>query len=236
MNAEMRHILITGTSRGLGRGMAEYFLEKGDRVFGCARFSATLEHHNYTHFTLDLRDEKAVAGLFGELRKKAGCLDALINNAGIARMNAFALTPLKSLRETIEVNLYATFLVSQKAIPLLRKSPSPSIVNFTTVAVPLNLEGESAYAASKAAVETLTRIMAKELAPFGIRCNAVGPSPIKTDLIKGVPKEKIERLVKEAQAIKRMASVEDVINVVEFFMSPRSRMITGQTIYLGGIS
>ncbi len=232
----MRHILITGTSKGLGQGMAEYFLEKGDRVFGCARSGAALEHPNYTHFTLDLKEEKAVDRLFVELRKKAGHLDALINNAGIARMNAFALTPLKSLRETIEVNLYATFLVSQNSIPLLRKASTPSIVNFTTVAVPLNLEGEGAYVASKAAVEALTRVMAKELAPFGIRCNAVGPSPIETDLIKGVPREKIERLVRDAQAIKKMASIEDVINVVEFLMSPRSRMVTGQTIYLGGIS
>jgi 3-oxoacyl-[acyl-carrier protein] reductase len=230
-----RNILITGASRGIGLEMVKHYLDSGDTVVGCARSASPLSHENYRHVPVDLSDGKAIKEFFFSIRKLVTRLDALINNAGIARMNAFALTPLESIQQVMQVNFNATFLCSQMAIGLLRKSAAPRIVNFTTVAVPLCLEGEAAYASSKSAVETLTRITARELAAFGITCNAVGPSPIETDLIKGVDKEKIMRLV-QRQAVKVMATPQDVINLVDFFLRPESSLITGQVIYLGGIS
>jgi 3-oxoacyl-[acyl-carrier protein] reductase len=118
---------------------------------------------------------------------------------------------------------------------LLKKSSHPGIVNFTTIAVPLKLEGESIYAASKSAIETMTQVLAKEYAPFGITCNAIGPSPIDTALIKNVPQKKIEKLLKQ-QTVAAMATPDDVIHVVDFFLSPQSRQINGQVIYLGGFN
>jgi len=108
------------------------------------------------------------------------------------------------------------------------------IVNFTSVAAPLRIKGEAVYAASKSAVDTLTKILSHELGEMNITVNAVGPTPIDTDLIKSVPKEKISAII-EAQAIKRMGSCADVFNVVEFFLRPESSFITGQTVYLGGV-
>jgi len=108
-------------------------------------------------------------------------------------------------------------------------------VNLTTVAVPMRLEGEAIYAASKAAVEMLTRVLARELAPMGITCNAVGPTPIETDLIRGIPRAKIDRLV-ASQAIPRLGQPADVANVIDFYLRPESDFITGQVIYLGGVS
>jgi 3-oxoacyl-[acyl-carrier protein] reductase len=105
----------------------------------------------------------------------------------------------------------------------------------STVAVPLQLEGESIYAASKSAVETLTRIIAKEYGSFGITCNAIGPSPIDTALIRGVAKDKIAKLIKR-QSVQRMATEDDVINLADFFLRPESGMISGQVIYIGGVS
>ena len=102
------------------------------------------------------------------------------------------------------------------------------------MAVPLKLEGEAAYAASKAAVQSLTEVMARELASLGITVNAVGPTPIQTDLIKDVPSDKIESLV-ERQAIARLGTVEDVANVVDFFLRPESDFVTGQIVFLGGV-
>jgi 3-oxoacyl-[acyl-carrier protein] reductase len=97
----------------------------------------------------------------------------------------------------------------------------------------MSLAGEALYAASKGAVETLTRVMARELAEFGITCNAVGPAPIETDLLRGVPAEKIDRIV-QALAIHRLGTMEDVANIVDFFVKPGSGYVTGQVIYMGG--
>lgn len=230
-----RKILVTGASRGLGLNIAEYLLNKGDLVIGCARSKSPLEHPNYKHYHLDVSSEHQVNELFFNLKQSFGHIDALINNAGIARMNAFILTPFKSMQEIMQVNFGGTFMCCQKAIGLLKKSASPRIINMSTVAVPIALEGEAAYAASKSAVETLTRILAKELSVFNITCNAIGPSPIATDLISGVSEDKIASLIAQ-QAIKKMAQPQDVINLIDFFLQPQSSMVTGQIIYLGGIS
>ena len=232
---QSRNILITGSSRGLGKDLAEHYLDSGDTVYGCARSEGTIEHDSYFHYKVDIASPDDVAGFFYKLRKEIRHLDAIINNAGVASMNAFALTPIESYQKIFEINVQGTFLFCQKALGLLKRSPNPRIINMTTVAVPLQLEGESIYAASKSAVETLTRVIAKEYGSFGITCNAIGPSPIDTSLIRGVGKEKIAELVKQ-QAIKKMATPDDVINLADFFLRTESKMITGQIIYLGGIS
>ncbi|MCE7566307.1 SDR family NAD(P)-dependent oxidoreductase [Aliivibrio fischeri] len=228
------NIVITGSRKGLGKELSEYYLSLGHTVIGCSRQSGSIEHANYHHFELDVADEKSVIKMVRTIRKTIGVVDVLINNAGIAAMNHFLTTPLSSAERVISTNVMGTFLFSREVAKLMMKQKSGSIVNYSTVAVPLDLEGEAIYAASKAAVESLTRISAKELSHYGIRVNAIGPTPIPTDLIKTVPKNKIEELI-ASQAIKRLGSSEDVINVIDFFISPKSDFITGQVIYLGGV-
>jgi 3-oxoacyl-[acyl-carrier protein] reductase len=232
-----RHILITGASRGLGCYLARHYLDHGNVVIGCARSQASeniLRHERYRHYRVDVTDAQAVHALLRDVQREVGRLDVLINNAGIANMNPIALTPVEVARRIMETNFLGTFMLSQAAIRLLRKSPSPRIVNMSTVAVPLRLAGEAVYAASKSAIEMLTRITARELGIFGITCNAVGPTPIDTELLKGVGEEKIRHLV-EQQAITRMARPSDVAHTIDFFLHPESHMITGQVIYLGGL-
>jgi 3-oxoacyl-[acyl-carrier protein] reductase len=230
-----KNILITGSSRGLGKELAEYFLQNDYNVYGCSRSDCEIKHPNYHHFMLDVSSATQVTEFFFTLRKNIKHLDAVINNAGIASMNAFALTPPETFQKIFSINVQGTFLFCQKALGLLKRAKNPRIINTTTVAVPLQLEGESVYAASKSAVETLTQVIAKEYGVFGITCNAIGPSPIATNLIKGVPKDKIAKLIQQ-QSIKKMATPDDVINLVDFFLRPESGMISGQIIYLGGIS
>jgi 3-oxoacyl-[acyl-carrier protein] reductase len=134
----------------------------------------------------------------------------------------------------LETNFIGTFLLCREAAKLMRKRKFGRIVNLASVAVPLKLEGEAVYAASKAAILSFTQIAAKELAPFGITVNAVGPTPIQTDLIKSVPEEKIEKLI-SLQPIARLGKLEDVSNVIDFFIQPESDFITGQVIFLGGV-
>jgi 3-oxoacyl-[acyl-carrier protein] reductase len=134
----------------------------------------------------------------------------------------------------METNFLGTLYCTQHASRLLRSSQAGRIVNLVSVASPLRLEGEATYAAAKSAVETLTRIASYELAPFAITVNAVGPTPIDTDLTAGVPAEKMSKLIAR-QALKRKGSMDDVRNVIDFFLRPESSFVTGQVIYLGGV-
>lgn len=231
-------IFITGTRKGIGEALAKYFLSQGHVVIGCSRsfpeWSDKAIYPNYKHFVLDVSDEEAITEVFSFIRKQYGKLDYMINNAGIASMNHALLTPMDSLYNVMSTNVAGTFLCCREAAKLMRKHKYGRIVNFSTVAVPLKLSGEAIYAASKAAIVSLTQVLSKELADFGITVNAVGPVPIKTDLIRGVGEEKINKLI-EQQSIKRYGTYEDIENVIEFFLSDKSEFITGQVIYLGGI-
>ena len=149
-------------------------------------------------------------------------------------MNHSLLTPASTVEKVMQTNLLGTFLAAREAAKLMRRDRYGRIVNFSTVAVPLNLEGEAAYVASKAAVEALTRVLAREFAEFGVTVNTIGPVPIKTDLIAGVPVDKIEALIAR-QPIKRYGELADVINVVDFYLREESNFVTGQCVYLGGV-
>jgi 3-oxoacyl-[acyl-carrier protein] reductase len=226
--------LITGTRTGIGRGLAEHYARRGHQVVGCSRGEADWSAGGYTHVVADVTDEPAVKRLFADVRKKHGRLDHLINNAGVAAMNHSLLTPLATVQSVLATNVTGTFLFCREAARLMKTAGRGRIVNVTTVAVPLKLEGEAIYVASKAAVISLTEVLARELAAFGITVNAVGPVPIETDLIRGVPRDKIERLVAR-QAIPRLGTVEDVANVIDFYLSERSGFVTGQSLFLGGV-
>lgn len=229
-----RVILITGTSRGIGLGLARHFLARGDCVAGCSRRPAALAHPRYEHFELDVADEKAVVAMVRAVVRRHGRIDALLNNAGIASMNHALLSPAATAKAVFATNFHGTFLFCREAAKSMVRRRSGRIVNFTTVATPLRLEGESLYAASKAAVESFTQVLARELGPTGVTVNAVGPTPVPTDLVKNVPKTKMDALLGR-QAIRRFGSIADVVNVVEFYLSPASGFITGQLIYLGGV-
>lgn len=227
-------MLITGTRKGIGRYLAEYYVSKGCRVIGCSRGDVDCKMEHYHHFCLDVSDEVKVKQMFNEIRKSYGRLDVLINNAGIASMNHILLTPVKTVNNILNTNIVGTFLFCREGAKLMQKKHYGRIINFATVATPLKLEGEAIYASSKAAIVTLTEILARELSDMGITANAVGPTPVKTDLIRSVPQEKMNALL-DRQAIRRFGKLEDISNVIDFFIRPESDFVTGQVIYLGGV-
>ena len=237
-----RVFIISGSSRGIGKAISEHYLGCGDIVVGCARSTSDIAHENYRHFILDINDEKAVVAMVRATKKEFGKIDICLNNAGMASMNHILTTSYESAKTLVDVNFLGAFLLSREVAKAMisnkisnkNSAKSGVIINFSSVAVPLCLEGEAIYAASKAACESLTKTMAKELASYSIRVNAIALTPVQTDLIKAVPKDKINALL-EHQAIKRFGKFDDIINVIDFFISQKSDFITGQIITLGGV-
>jgi 3-oxoacyl-[acyl-carrier protein] reductase len=228
-------VLVTGSRRGIGRHLAESFLRRGAQVVGCSRQPADWKADGYTHELADVTAEADVVGLVNTIRGRFGRLDVVVNNAGVASMNAALLTPAATVDRLVATNFRGTVLVCREAAKLMARRRYGRIVNLGTVAVPLRLEGEALYAATKSAVVTYSQILARELGPLGVTVNVVGPTPIPTDLLKGVPADAIDRVV-EQQAIRRPGRFEDVDNVVEFFARPESGYVTGQVVYLGGVA
>lgn len=226
-------IVITGSSRGIGLGLANVMLERGWHVFGCSRGPSEVQHERYQHYEIDVADEKGVVHLFGGVRKSGKPLYAVLNNAGTASMNHVLTTPFETMKKLFAVNVFGTMLCSREGAKLMLRHKMGRIINFGSVAVPYSLEGEAVYTASKSAVEAYTKVLAREMGEHGITANSVSPNPVKTDLIAGVPVEKMTRLINR-QSIKRYGEFEDVLRVVDFLLDPENTFVTGQVIYLGG--
>lgn len=239
-----RIFIITGTRKGIGKALALHYLNRGEIVCGCSRKESSIQHANYRHFCLDVSDEKAVVTMVRSVKKEFGKIDVLLNNAGMASMNHILTTPFSSVQKIFSTNVFGSFLFIREVAKVMTQSYRASkqagnmpfrIVNFSTVAVALRLQGEAIYASSKAALVSLTQICAKELAPSGITVNAVAPTPVQTDLIKNVPQNKIDELLNQ-QTIKRFGEFEDVLNAIDFFIQPQSDFITAQVLQLGGVN
>lgn len=227
-------MVVTGSRKGIGREIAEIYVNKGYLVIGCSRGPAEYSNESYVHYELDVADEVKVTSFFRDIRRIYGRLDVLINNAGVASMNHSLLTPITTVRSILETNVVGTFLFSREAAKIMKKNKFGRIINFVTFAIPFKLEGEAIYAASKAAVVSLTEILAREYAEFGVTVNAVAPPAVKTDLIRGVAAVKLDNLL-ERQSIKKFGAPSDICNVIDFFISKNSEMINGEVIYIGGV-
>lgn len=226
-------VLVTGSRKGIGRSLVEHFSKQGHHVEGCSRSEPEWELDGYHHHLVDVDDERQVKMMMASIAQRHGRLDVLVNNAGVASMNHSLLMPAATVRRILDTNVLGAFIVSREAAKLMQRRRYGRIISIGSVASALRVEGEAIYAASKMALEAFNQIFALEVGSYGITCNVVAPTPIDTDLIRGVPADKIQSLV-ERLAVKRLGTFDDVINVVDFFASPASDYVTGQVIRLGG--
>jgi 3-oxoacyl-[acyl-carrier protein] reductase len=227
-------ICITGASRGIGRYLASYYLEREMKVIGCSRGESDLQHLNYHHEILDVSNEGSVVSLFRTIRKTYGQLDVLINNAGInPTIGPLALTSADAFQSTVQVNLMGTFLMTRSAIKIMMKKHFGRIINFGSMATRHEVAGEACYTATKAAVVAMSRVIAKETYPQGITCNVVSPAALKTGLTAKIEQAALQDVLNR-NAIPEYGDMDDVSNVVDWLIQKESAHITGQEFFLGG--
>jgi len=233
-------VLITGSSRGVGLELARHFIKNNATVIGISREqNKNLEHGRYHHYSLDLSDPQNISDCFRkEIGRDFKTIDIVINNAAVMTSQYSMIMPLKNMLDMVNVNLIAVFLVSREAAKLMRGKTPGRIINIGSMASSLEPVGDAIYAATKSAINTLANVMAKELSSMNITCNTVAITAIETDMLNShsdIAKEKIRDIIKSLP-VPRIATVDDVVNVIDFFASEKSSYITGQTIYLGGIN
>ncbi len=231
----MKKAVITGGCHGLGRAITEQFYQNGYLTYAiyhtssqeAASLAAT--HPGLTVLACDVSDSSSVARLFDTL----GAVDVLVNNAGVgARMLCTDMTD-SDFDKLMKVNVYGTFYMCRAALSFMIRQGHGSIVNLSSIWGMTGGAMESAYSASKAAIIGLTKALAKECGPSGIRVNCVAPGFIDTDMNRDLTKED-KSLFFEQTPLGRGASAQEIADTVFYLAGEKASFITGQVISPNG--
>lgn len=242
MSTSIKVAIVTGASRGIGAAIARQLGKDGFTVVvnyaGSADAAAKVVHEieqaggESVSAQADVSDAAQVRRMFDSAETAFGGVDVLVNNAGIMMLAPLANADDQNFSRQIDINLKGTFNTLREAATRLRSGGR--IVNFSTSVVGLKLENYGVYAATKAAVETLTAIMAKEMRGRNITVNAVAPGPTATDVfLNGKSEELIEKMAK-MNPIERLGTPEDIANAVSFLAGPQGGWINGQVLRANG--
>ncbi|MFC4998870.1 SDR family oxidoreductase [Dactylosporangium cerinum] len=236
-----RVAVVTGGSRGIGRAVALRLAADGQAVVIAYGHSSAPADAVVAEIAgrggqavavrADVADESAVAGLFDAAEQRFGGVDVVVNAAGVMHLSPLAELDLDELDRMHRTNIRGTFVVDREAVRRIRRGGA--IVNFSTSITRLSLPTYAAYAASKAAVEAISPILAKELRGRDVTVNAVAPGPTATELyLDGKDDATIERAAK-MNPMERLGTPEDIAEVVASLAGP-ARWVNGQTIYVNG--
>ncbi len=242
----MKVAVVTGASRGIGRACALRLAEDGMTVVvNYSRSEAAAlevveqikaKGGDAIALRADVSDPAAVKEMFKTVWKTYGQIDVLVNNAGIVRDEYLLMLTEDSLNTCLDLNLKGYFYCAQQAVLKMFRKKSGVIVNMSSVSSKMALAGQSVYSATKGAINSMTQTMAKELAPYGIRVNAVAPGFIETEMIDALPADKREEYLKNVP-LGRFGKVEEVAAMVSLLASDATSYLTGQVIVLdGGLS
>jgi Tropinone reductase 1 len=228
-------IIVTGASRGIGRAVAEELRSRGAAVVGAARDVADVPPTaGQLPVAADVTQEAGRKALLEAALARHGRIDGLVNNVGAAVRRAALDTTLEDFRQVLEVNLLAAFALCCAAHPHL-KAARGSVVNVSSVAGSRALPARLAYGTSKAALDHLTRSLAVEWGPDGVRVNAVLPWFTRTEMVQKVLEDRdFERKLIAATPLRRLAEPADVARAVAFLALPGSDYITGQLLAVDG--
>jgi 3-oxoacyl-[acyl-carrier protein] reductase len=236
-------VLVSGATRGIGKAIAEAFLDQGARLIGIyagdAEAAAQFAEENHRHadrFELhrcNVARESEVTELFSLVEEKYSRLEVLVNNAGIRRDALLALMRLDQWQEVLETNLTGSYLMARAAVLLMLKNRYGRIINITSPVANLGFAGQANYAASKAGQIAFSKSLAKEVARKKITVNCVSPGFIGTDFISDLPEEQLSAY-KKMVPMRRFGTPREVADAVLFLASPAASYITGITLDVHG--
>ena len=228
----MKTALVTGGSRGIGAAVCRALAREGYRVFinyNTTDPKALAEEIGGTAVKCDVRDSAQVRGMF----EKIGSVDVLVNNAGIAQQKLFTDITDSDWRDMRATHLDGTFFCCREALRSMIRSHSGSIINISSMWGQTGGSCEVHYSAVKAGIIGLTKALAKEVAPSGVRVNCIAPGIIETDMLSGFTAEELSDLRAEVP-LGRLGSAEDIANAVVFLASEKASYITGQVLAVNG--
>ena len=227
----MKKIIVTGCSSGIGFYLADNLTKFNYEVIGLSRNEPS-KKYNFNFEKCDVRDFSSVSNFFSKIKKDKD-IYALLNVAGVASMNLLLSTPEETVRNIVNTNLIGTIFCTREIIPAFVRSKAGRIINFSSLAVKIGLQGESVYVASKAGVEGFSRSIARELASFNVKVNCISPGPVKTRLTEKVPKTYIDKVMQQ-QIMTDQCTEEDILNCVKLILDSKSDKITGENFIIGG--
>jgi 3-oxoacyl-[acyl-carrier protein] reductase len=229
-------VLVTGASHGIGRMLAEWFAERGRTVVGFSRRPSDLDHAGYHHRRVDVTDEAAVVEAVGESWERVGPVGLLVANAGTELSSLGILTGGREAAGVLLTNALGTALVAREVLKGMRLVGRGRVVTVSSVAVPLVLVGSAVYGASKAAVEQLGAVLARENADLDITVNALGLSWFAGSGMYDRMGDAGRAALGAALVKRAPMGVDELGATIEFLDSDEARNITGQTLYFGGVS
>ncbi|MDG2196558.1 MAG: SDR family oxidoreductase [SAR324 cluster bacterium] len=241
---ENQIVLITGSSRGLGWSMAKAVAEAGATVLLHGRDENLLKERqqhlqelgqNAEYYIFDVTNDEEVHAAFGKIREQQGQLDGLINNAGIQHRRPLTEFELADFDRVMDTNLRASWLLSREAVRLMQGQESGSIVNIASIMGPQARKTISAYTTSKAGVVGLTKALAVELGPEGIRCNGIAPGYFATELATDLFKDpNFTAFVSGRTPMQRWGNPDELGGAAVFLLSKAASYVNGNVIFVDG--